>query len=140
MKNEVLKLEWHALTLPVAPEGVKPGAEMMVDGEPVFVIRSRDYLRLLQAAGGDDMLMYCENCSAWIDREDPAAARIEDVSMCWAAATCREKDKPMCRRDRVSEVVRVLNEEIEARDRQAQAVARRAAEEAKRLTRTQHMR
>ena len=51
-----------------------------------------DYLRLLDAAEGDDMLTRCETCDAWLDGDDSRAASIEDFEGCWFAAILREQD------------------------------------------------
>jgi hypothetical protein len=55
-----------------------------------------DYERLLEAAGGDDMLIWCEQCGAWMDRNEPWAASTEDFTGCWFAATCRDQDAHLC--------------------------------------------
>jgi hypothetical protein len=83
---------------------LKPGLEIMVDGEALFVIRAADYARLIEAAEGDDMIVHCKTCGAWFDRDDPACATTEDFTGCWAAATGGKHDTKNCRRDRVCEV------------------------------------
>ena len=55
-----------------------------------------DYKRLLEAAIADDMIVWCETCGAWLDREDPACASTEDFTGCWKAATRRAEDTPLC--------------------------------------------
>lgn len=84
-------------------EALKPGSEIQVSGQRLFVLSVKDYDRLLIAAEGDDMLLWCETCGAWIDRDDPAAAHTEDFDGCWKAATRREQDSHLCRSYRVSE-------------------------------------
>lgn len=82
---------------------IKPGAEIKVDGHWFVVLSVEDYDRLLIAAEADDMLLWCETCGAWIDRDDEAAAHTEDFIGCWKAAAGREEDSHLCRSHRASE-------------------------------------
>lgn len=52
-----------------------------------MLLTNAEYRRLLAAAECDDMLIWCEVCGAWLDRNDPAAASTEDFTGCWKAAT-----------------------------------------------------
>lgn len=82
---------------------------------PGFItIPLADYERLLISTETDDMIIHCENCGSWIDREDPACAHIEDFSGCWRAATCDESDR--CRSDRAHnlEAARALSSPAKA--------------------------
>jgi hypothetical protein len=56
-----------------------------------------DYKRLLEAAELDDMIVHCETCGAWLDRDDPATCTADDFTGCWKAATHRAKDGDLCR-------------------------------------------
>lgn len=56
-----------------------------------------DYKRLLRAAECDDMIIFCEVCGAWLDRDDPATATVQDFSGCWKAATRDSKYDEQCR-------------------------------------------
>ena len=67
--------------------------------ETVTIPRA-DYERLLAAAECDRDLAWCEACGAWLEHDDPARATMEDFEGCWYAATCREKDKHLCRQHR----------------------------------------
>lgn len=51
-----------------------------------------DYKRLLEAAEGDDMIVKCETCGAWLDRDDP-----DDFTGCWKMATRDEKHTHLCK-------------------------------------------
>lgn len=62
-------------------------------------LSDEDYLRLLTAAEGDDMLVWCERCGAWLDRDDPRASTAGDVEGCWFSVTLREQDKGTCVRE-----------------------------------------
>lgn len=64
---------------------------------PIVTIPLADYERLLELVGLDDMLITCEVCGAWIDREDPACASTEDFHGCWKVATARPQDAHLCR-------------------------------------------
>lgn len=67
-------------------------------GEPRMVtIPLADYERLLRAAEGDDMLVICETCGAWLDRDDPATCTADDFTGCWKAAAGRSQDEHLCR-------------------------------------------
>lgn len=61
-----------------------------------------DYLRLFESAldGHDDMLVICETCGAWLDRNDPATATTDDYTGCWKMATGQERYTHLCRSDR----------------------------------------
>ena len=82
---------------------IQAGKEFIADGEALFVITASDYARLLEAAELDDMIIRCEGCGAWLDRDDPATCTAADVSGCWAYATGAEKDAEICKRHRVCE-------------------------------------
>jgi hypothetical protein len=56
-----------------------------------------DYKRLLEATESDDMIVRCEVCGAWLDRDDPATATLDDFTGCWKAASHRAKDSDLCR-------------------------------------------
>lgn len=81
----------------------KIGDEFEIDGKPVFIISAEDYDRLLMGAETDDMLVECERCGAWLDREDEAVASTDDYTGCWKSATGRPKDEHLCRAYRVCE-------------------------------------
>lgn len=51
-----------------------------------------DYERLLAAADGDDMIVTCDTCGAWLDRDDPCVATTDDFTGCWKAATGGQHD------------------------------------------------
>ncbi|KQI68652.1 hypothetical protein AN189_10180 [Loktanella sp. 3ANDIMAR09] len=59
-----------------------------------------DYLRLLIASEGDDMIHRCEVCGAWIDRDEPASAVLDDFIGCWRMATRLPKHENLCVRYR----------------------------------------
>ena len=62
-------------------------------------LSDEDYLRLLEAAELDDMLLWCETCGAWIDRNDPRAASTEDYEGCWFGATRDPNYEKSCVRE-----------------------------------------
>jgi hypothetical protein len=64
--------------------------------EQTATIPLSDYERLLQLVELDDMLVICQVCGAWLDREDPACATAGDFSGCWKVASSRGDDK-LCR-------------------------------------------
>lgn len=64
--------------------------------EPTVTIPLADYERLLQLVEFDDMLVICEVCGAWLDRDDPACASVEDFNGCWKVAS-RQGDGSLCR-------------------------------------------
>jgi hypothetical protein len=64
--------------------------------EQMVTIPLADYDRLLQLVELDDMLITCEVCGAWIDRDDPACATVEDFEGCWKVAGNRGDEK-LCR-------------------------------------------
>jgi hypothetical protein len=68
-----------------------------------MLLTNDEYARLLEAAWSDDMLIQCEICGAWIDRDDPAAANIADFTGCWKAATADPKNDHLCRSHRAPE-------------------------------------
>jgi len=67
-----------------------------------------DYERLLLASAGDDMILRCEVCGAWMDREDPRTATLDDFTGCWRMATRDPKHENECVRYRaeLSEIER----------------------------------
>lgn len=62
-------------------------------------LSDEDYLRLLSAAETDDMIVWCERCGAWLDRDDPRAATVGDVEGCWFSCTLLDEHKSTCVRD-----------------------------------------
>ena len=52
---------------------------------------------MLDAAGLDDLIVWCEVCGAWLDVTDPATASLEDFTGCWKAATRDAKYDHLCR-------------------------------------------
>jgi hypothetical protein len=56
-----------------------------------------DYRRLLELVELDDMMVICEVCGAWIDRDDPALATTSDFRGCWKVASDRNQDQDLCR-------------------------------------------
>lgn len=62
-----------------------------------------DYKRLLLASEGDDMIVKCETCGAWLDRDDPATAVTEDFTGCWKAATRDGDHDHLCKSYRAIE-------------------------------------
>jgi len=63
-----------------------------------ITIPAAEYQRLVEAAlAGDDMLIRCEKCGAWLDRDEPGTASVDDFSGCWWSATGRDSDKATCR-------------------------------------------
>lgn len=56
-----------------------------------------DYRRLLMAAESDEMIVNCETCGAWLDRDEEACASAEDFTGCWKAATCDAKYDHLCK-------------------------------------------
>jgi hypothetical protein len=75
----------------------------MMSNGPTITIPLADYKRLLEAAEGDDMIVWCEVCGAWLDRDDPACAPVEDFTGCWKVASKRPKDEALCRSYRAAE-------------------------------------
>lgn len=65
--------------------------------EPTITIPLSDYRRLLQLVGFDDMIIICETCGAWLDRDDPACAPADDYQGCWKVASKRPQDNHLCR-------------------------------------------
>lgn len=66
------------------------------DGDLVIVPRA-DYQRLLNGAADDDMLIFCEVCEAWIDRDDEACASVQDFHGCWKVAAGSKETEHLCR-------------------------------------------
>lgn len=64
----------------------------MMSTETVTIPRS-DYERLLKAAESDDMIVICETCGAWLDRDDPATATTDDYIGCWKVAAGEDSDR-----------------------------------------------
>jgi len=69
--------------------------------EGVIEITVSDYKRLLAAAECDDMIVWCETCKAWLDRDDPATCTADDFTGCWKVATHRAQEAHLCRSYRV---------------------------------------
>ena len=109
-------------------EALKPGDEIFVNGKWLIVLSAEDYERLLEAAEADDMLIWCETCGAWIDRNDEAAAHIEDFHGRWKAATGNPRWGHLCRSHRVSEAVKAIRGRQEMERRLANERARRSSE------------
>jgi hypothetical protein len=65
--------------------------------EPTVTIPLADYKRLLELTDYDDMIVTCDVCGAWLDRDDPACATIDDFTGCWKVASDRPKDQALCR-------------------------------------------
>lgn len=63
-------------------------------GEPTVTIPAADYRRLLEASEGDDMIVRCETCGAWLTRDE--AAPVEDFTGCWKVAV-EGGDESTCR-------------------------------------------
>lgn len=64
---------------------------------PTVTIPLADYDRLLELIGHDDMIVICQVCGAWLDRDDPACASVEDFHGCWKIASDCPKDQALCR-------------------------------------------
>ena len=62
-----------------------------------------DYKRLLEALEGDDMIVRCETCGAWLDRDEEACAITDDFTGCWKAATHSAKYDHLCKSYRATE-------------------------------------
>ena len=62
-------------------------------------LSDEDYQRLLLAAEADDMIVWCERCGAWLDRDDPRTATSEDIEGCWFSVTLLEEHKNTCVRE-----------------------------------------
>lgn len=71
---------------------------------PFVTISRADYLRLIEATESDEMIVRCSRCRAWLDRDDPATAHVEDFEGCWKSATELRHDHNLCRSYRVSEI------------------------------------
>lgn len=67
-----------------------------MSGAPTVTIPLADYDRLLQLVELDDTLVTCHVCGAWLDRDDPATATVEDFNGCWKVASGQGDDK-LCR-------------------------------------------
>ncbi len=52
-----------------------------------------DYQRLLLLVEFDDMLVICKTCGAWLDRDDPATATMDDYNGCWKVAAGEDSDR-----------------------------------------------
>ena len=76
---------------------LKPGDEITAEGVACVVVPVADYRRLLEGAESDDMIVHCETCGAWLDRDDEACASTDDYTGCWKVATRRERDAHLCR-------------------------------------------
>lgn len=59
-------------------------------------LSDKDYKRLLLASEGDDMIIRCDHCGAWSDRDDPKSATSDDVSGCWYYTTADQKYASEC--------------------------------------------
>ena len=46
-----------------------------------------DYARLIALAECNDMMVKCETCGAWLDRDEEACVVTEEFQGCWKAAT-----------------------------------------------------
>ncbi len=61
-----------------------------------------DYERLILASELDDMIVRCEVCGAWMDRDDPRTATLDDFTGSWRMATRLKKHDLACVRYRVA--------------------------------------
>lgn len=81
--------------------------------EPTVTIPLSDYKRLLECAESDDMIIWCETCGGWIDRDDEAYATTDGFNGCWKAATCDSKYDHLCRSYRAT-IVEQPNSTVKA--------------------------
>jgi hypothetical protein len=68
-----------------------------------MLLTTQEYQRLLDAAVSDDMLLWCDTCGAWIERDDEAACSADDFTGCWKAATHDPRFDHLCRSHRAPE-------------------------------------
>ena len=64
---------------------------------PTVTIPLADYNRLVACAESDDMIVWCETCGAWLDRDEDACANAQDFTGCWKAATRDSKYDHLCK-------------------------------------------
>lgn len=62
--------------------------------ELMVTIPAADYRRLIEASEGDDMIVRCQTCGAWLTRDE--AAPVEDYIGCWKVAV-EGGDESTCR-------------------------------------------
>jgi hypothetical protein len=65
--------------------------------EPMFTLPLADYELLISHAQTSDMIVECEVCGAWLDRDEEAYASTEDFTGCWKAATRDGKWDHLCK-------------------------------------------
>jgi hypothetical protein len=82
------------------PGRVRAGDDL---GDDLIAVPRGDYQRLLLAAEADGMIVRCEVCGAWLDRDDPACAVLDDFTGCWKAATLDPANDHLCRSYRQQE-------------------------------------
>lgn len=75
----------------IGPRGGKPRPERAERPAPPkgegVTISIDEYKRLLLATECDDMIVICEGCGAWIDRDEPAFCTADEVAGCWKYLT-----------------------------------------------------
>ena len=54
---------------------------------------------LLVASEADDMIVWCEQCGAPMDRGSRHYSSAEDVTLCRFAATMRDDNRHLCRKE-----------------------------------------
>lgn len=89
-----------------SPVGERPKPGDIVDATDMqcILVPVEDYRRLLESTESDGMIVSCETCGAWLDRDDPACASTDDYTGCWKVATRRDCDAHLCRSYRVLEL------------------------------------
>jgi hypothetical protein len=78
-----------------------------VSDAPTVTIPLADYERLLELVELDDMLVTCEVCGAWLDRDDKGTASVQDFNGCWKAASGGQVDECRAYRAHVLEAARL---------------------------------
>lgn len=61
-----------------------------------ITLSHQEYDLLLNAAEGDDMIVRCQVCDAWLNRDEPACAALEDFTGCWKMATRLPEHEGLC--------------------------------------------
>lgn len=64
------------------------------------LLTEEEHTRLVESASLDDMLVICEVCGAWLHRDDPACAAVDDFHGCWKMATDDPRYANECRSHR----------------------------------------
>ena len=80
------------------PHATAPAAS---DGVVGVTLSATDYQRLLLAAQSDDMIGWCDQCGAWMCRDDPTWVDTEDWRGCMWSATGEERYRGDCRMSRI---------------------------------------